>query len=57
MPSTAADEYDNENTNVAEFLATYKPLRGGPFSGIIPSLCPQEVVHEVQQDEQWKDYK
>ena len=56
-PSTAADEYDNEKTSVAEFLATYKPLIKGPFSAIIPSLCPQEVMLEVQQDQQWKYYK
>lgn len=47
--STAADEYDNEKTNVAEFLATFKPLKEGPFSAVIPSLCPQDIFLQLQE--------
>lgn len=53
--SSAAEEYDNEKTNVAEFLATFKTLKEGPFSAVTPSLCPLDILTQLQENEQTGD--
>lgn len=53
--STVADEYDTEKTHVAEFLATFTPLKGGPFSAVIPSLIPQDMVVDIRDNNSHSD--
>lgn len=49
--STAAIDYDTEKCNVVEFLASFTPLKSGPFSAIIPSLIPQDFLPRISNIE------
>lgn len=51
---TAADEDDNDIANIVDEMSLFegiRPVPGGPFSALTPSMWPQEILAKLGQPE------